>query len=225
MPVTTYKQWTIHYTDEDELNTLVEEIFKRRIYYVDLDTSTPLIIDAGAHIGLPTLYFHSLYPKAKFILFEPNPDNVVLLRKNLEANDISNVEIVEKALIGNKVRNTLHVHDRWSLLSSLHEGGWTGEESMRSIEVETTPLAPYLEEHVSLLKMDIEGMETEVLEAARNQLPQIGHLIVEFHRTKNHNEEKLLKILRQYFHSLDITVDERHERNFQNRLLMIEAHH
>lgn len=224
MQVTDYRGLTIHYNDTDELKTLLEETFKHNSYYVDLETSTPRIIDAGAHIGVPALYFHSLYPHAKMLLFEPNPANLELLRLNLEANNVTDAVVLPKALVGKTPHHTLYTNSRWTVFSSLLPGGWTGDEASEPIEVETTPLLPYLAEPIDLLKMDIEGMETEVIEAAREGLRNVAHLILEFHRTKTHTEDRMLKILNPYFGTIEVTEDQRHERDRHNQLLMIEAH-
>lgn len=223
MPTTTYRDLTIHYTDEDELNTLLDEIWRRRIYYVDLPTNTPTIIDAGAHIGLATLYLHSLYPRAKFICVEPNPQNLKLLEKNLRDNNVENFTIIPKALSNHEGKVKLFVNPKWTVFSSLKNGGWTGEEKGEHIEVEATSLSSLISEHVDLLKIDIEGEETVVLREAQNLLKFIDHIIIEFHKTKNHNEDLVLKLLKNSFKTVDITTDERRERNKSNQLLLIEA--
>jgi FkbM family methyltransferase len=42
----------------------------------------PLIIDAGANIGLSTLFFSRIYPKARIICVEPERNNLELLAAN-----------------------------------------------------------------------------------------------------------------------------------------------
>jgi len=223
MPTTHYKDLIIHYNDEDELKTLEEEIWRRRTYYVDLPTNTPTIIDAGAHIGLATLYLHSLYPRAKFICIEPNPANLKLLESNLKDNNVENVTIIPKALSSHEGRVKLFVNPNWTVFSSLKSGGWTGEETGEYVEVETVLLSSLLTEHVDLLKLDIEGEETTVIREAQNQLKLIDHLIIEFHKTKNHSEDLILKLLKNNFKSVEFTLDERKERTKTNQLLLIEA--
>lgn len=223
MKTTTFRDLTIHYNDEDELATLIDEIWRRRTYYVDLPTNTPYIIDAGAHIGLATLYFHSLYPQARFLCIEPNPNNLVLLKKNLEDNRVENVTILPNALSDQEKTVQLFTNPHWTVFSSLKHGGWTGDEQGEYIEVETRRLSPYLQEHVDVLKIDIEGEETAVLREAQHYLKHVDHLLLEFHKTKTHTEDLVLKLLRQNFHSIDVTVDDRKEHRKSNQLLMIEA--
>lgn len=220
---TTFRNFTINYSDEDELQTLIDEIWKKRTYYVDLPTNTPVIIDAGAHIGLATLYFHSLYPRAQITCIEPNPQNVELLKQNLTVNLIENVTIIPKALSGDTGTTTLFANPKWSVYSSLKKGGWTGEEPGYGVVVETTTLSSLINSHVDLLKMDIEGSETEVLREAQNKLKFVDHLILEFHKTQGQSEELVLKILRNFYKEINVIVDERREHNRHNQLLLIEA--
>lgn len=56
---------TFFYTNENEFKKLYEEIFKTHMYYVELDTMSPRILDCGGHIGLATMYFKTQYPDAK----------------------------------------------------------------------------------------------------------------------------------------------------------------
>lgn len=223
MPVAQFRGLTIHYYDEDELKTLLDEIWRRRTYYVDLPTNTPVIIDGGAHIGLTTLYLHSLYPQATFICIEPNPQNLNLLKANLKDNNVEKVTIIPKALSGHEGKVKLFSNPRWTVFSSLKSGGWTGEEKGEFIEVETIGLSSFLKNHIDLLKLDIEGEETTVIREAQNQLKFVDHLILEFHKTKTHHEELILKLLRNNFDSVEVSEDERKECTRTNRLLLIEA--
>ena len=223
MPVTTFRDLTIHYTDEDELNTLLEEIWRKRSYYADLNTNTPYIIDAGAHIGITTLYLHSLYPQAEFLCIEPNPQNLILLKQNLAENNVTNVTILPKALSKTEGTVKLFTNSRWTVFSSLLPNGWTGEEKGEYVDVETIPFSSLLTRPIDLVKMDIEGEETIVIREAQAKLHFIKHIIIEFHKTHTHHEEFILKLLRNVYKHVDVSKDERKERTRSNQLLMIEA--
>src|SRR3990167_3249761 len=56
------------------------------------------IIDGGSFIGLSCLYFKKKYPGARITIFEPDKNALSFLRKNIGANHIKNVEIIEKGL-------------------------------------------------------------------------------------------------------------------------------
>lgn len=224
MPYTEFRGLKITYRDEYELNTLIDEIWRRRTYYADLETNNPTIIDAGAHIGLATLYLHTLYPHAKFICIEPNPTNLPLLRQNLQENGVENVTIIPKALSDHEGTVNFFTHPDWTVFSSTKSGGWTGEEKGEMLEVECTTLSSLINEPIDLLKIDVEGEETKVIREAQNNLRLVKHLILEFHKTKTHKEDLILKILKGNFRNVDVTEDERKEKTRTNQLLLIEAY-
>ncbi len=226
MPQTTFRSLSITYHDEREYKTLIEEIFKKNVYYVDFDTDRPVIIDAGAHIGIATLYFRSLYPKAEVVCIEPNPQNLTYLRQNLAANSLDGITVFDKALVGSREKRTmipLYTNNQWTVFSSLQTGGWTGEESGKPVLVGAMKLSSLLTRPIDLLKLDIEGAETDVLLEAGQKLSMVRHLICEFHKTEKHHEDQVLKILKQHFKTTTVTVDTRKEKNPKNKLLLIES--
>ena len=66
---------------------VVEEIFVSGCYQSDLkDAHT--ILDLGANIGVAAAFFSRCYPTASLVCVEPVPDNLRLLRRNIEANNL-----------------------------------------------------------------------------------------------------------------------------------------
>ena len=94
--------------DRPTLNHLYREIFARQQYYFRAETESPLILDCGANLGMASLYFKWLYPKARVRAFEPDPSTFELLKQNLARNgvDVSRTT----ALCGIKTA-------RWTFLS------------------------------------------------------------------------------------------------------------
>ena len=62
------------------------EIFTRNAYAVGPEVLDPAgvraIVDAGAHIGMASLYFADRYLNARILSIEPNPENFALLKAN-----------------------------------------------------------------------------------------------------------------------------------------------
>jgi FkbM family methyltransferase len=46
-------------------------------------TAKPLIIDAGAHIGMATAYFEAVWPRASIVAIEPDDDNMDMMVHNV----------------------------------------------------------------------------------------------------------------------------------------------
>lgn len=152
------------------------EIFEKEIYRFETAKAEPLIIDGGANIGLSVIYFKRLYPRSRIIAFEPDPAIFAVLKNNCMNFGLNDVELVDKAL--------------WTSDTTLkfrREGGEGGRiagklDGTNLIEVHTRRLKDYLEvQPVELLKLDIEGAETEVLRDCKNQLSNVRFLFVEYH--------------------------------------------
>lgn len=200
--------YTFYYPNEIEFRYLFEEIFKKYIYYVQLETMEPRILDCGAHIGLTSMYFKSLYPGARITAFEPDPANLEIMKTNFETNRMTDVEIIPKALWSSQTQLQLHIdtdiENKWTSTGSLLKGSWTGKQPSTPITVEAVPLSSYLNEPIDILKMDIEGAETEVLKECRDKLSNVKYLFVEFHATRLHRPEELVTLLLNA--NFDITV-------------------
>lgn len=197
---TAYLNYQIDYLNHEEFTDLKREIFTYQIYYFDSQTPNPVIIDGGAHIGLSTLYFKHLYPQAQIVAFEPNPLTFALLEKNVEQNHLENVTLHQKALSKHNGEAQFFMDEtdwQWLSTSSLIEHAWNGQQKTKSLKVEATRLDQYLSDYkqIDLLKLDIEGAETQVLMSIRDQLPKIKNLIFEFHPTKTQNLNQLLSFL------------------------------
>jgi len=61
----------------------VNEIYLQEVYKFCTDQIDPLIIDAGANIGLSLIYFKRLYPQARIIAYEPDNSIFKLLESNV----------------------------------------------------------------------------------------------------------------------------------------------
>ena len=197
--------------NEKELKLLQKEIFSNEIYKIKLDKNIPKIIDAGAYIGLSTLYFKTIYPKAKILSFEPNPNIFPLLEENIEINDLKGVTLKKLALGNKKAIRNLYIDssNNYSFsTSSFIKDAWNGEQHTSPIEVKVEKLSDYISENVDLLKMDIEGAEKEVLEELRdsNKLHLIRNIIFEFHPSKINQLNHLKNILSS--NNMDITIKE-----------------
>jgi FkbM family methyltransferase len=165
----------IHYNNGPEILHSLKEIFVEEVYLTRFDTDTPKILDCGANIGLSVLYFKSKYPGANIIAFEPDPTNFTLLKKNIEGNNLHNVELRNEAVW--KDNTTIEFVSDGTLGSKI---GSTSSGS-NVIRMNATRLRDYLDEKIDFLKLDIEGAEYEVLKDCKDKLGSIQYLFIEFH--------------------------------------------
>lgn len=193
--------FTVYYRQGEEFHRLKREIFTQGQYYLELATPQPVIIDAGAHIGLATLYFKKMYPKAQIWALEPLPANFELLHKNVTENQLAGVTLIAAALTGSGQTTWLHADATptgWWSTASRQAGAWNGQQQTTPQQVPARQLSQLLAEikqPVDILKLDIEGSELEVLGEAAPGLRQVQHLILEFHPIKTQSLTQLLALL------------------------------
>ena len=58
------------------------------------------ILDAGANIGLTSIFFKAFFPQTKIIALEPNSSNFTTLNKNLINNNYNDIIALKKGLWG-----------------------------------------------------------------------------------------------------------------------------
>jgi hypothetical protein len=109
--------------------------------------------------------------------------------------------------------------DKWYSVGGIHDGAWNGKQKSWKIEVKCRPLTEYLTMPVDLLKMDIEGAELKVLQAAGEKLKAVKHLIMEYHPVAGNALNEVKQTLtRQGF-----TFEVKGGKDKDEGLLMLEA--
>jgi FkbM family methyltransferase len=139
------------------------------------------IIDAGANVGLASIWFTSRYPSARVIAVEPEKSNYAILARNVAP--FANVIPVRAALWCHS--GTLEVDD------PNDEGPWafqTRELAKSPSSVQKVPcltVSELMSEYdlgwVDLLKVDIEGAEKEVFSSPDEWIGSVGAIAIELH--------------------------------------------
>lgn len=120
------------------------------------------IADVGANIGYYLLLFaNGVGPGGTIHCFEPEPDNLAELRRNVAANGLTNVQVHPVAVGSADGAVAL----RPGLNGAVAETGGPG-----TLEVPLRRLDSVLTGGVDLLKIDVEGYEGHVLAGARELL-------------------------------------------------------
>ncbi len=135
------------------------------------------VVDVGANIGLYTTFLGSVIsPDSKILSFEPNEAMRERLKKNLQLNNINNVEVFPYAVGEKKEKLHLHFPSRWLPLSFFNSGEASlipgKKQYKKSIEIEVVPLHDIVPEtaKIDLIKIDVEGVEDKVLYPYLNNL-------------------------------------------------------
>lgn len=152
-----------------------DEVFIEKEY--DLDYGEPkYIIDAGAHIGLTTVFFAAKYPSAKIVAVEPESSNFAMLLKN--TSSLRNVSCVNAGLWSKTTRlRILNTNsDTWGFRVSETQSA----EGIPAIGVSDL-MNMFDLPQIDVLKLDVEGSEKEVLTHATEWMSNVSTMIVELH--------------------------------------------
>ena len=158
--------------------SILDEVVILGGYDFTLPADPQVIIDAGANIGLATLWFKKRYPNARIIAVEPDAGNFDLLRRNVA--HLPDVEVLQAALA------PMDGMVGWATEGLRHSGFHIRERQPGENGVEAISMGSLMKRfelaRVSLLKLDIEGGEKELFEAEDlSWMDRVDTLAVELH--------------------------------------------
>ncbi|KAK4234329.1 putative FkbM family methyltransferase [Achaetomium macrosporum] len=184
--------FSIYGPSERESRFIYNEIYDDHCYDTPNLPPSPFIIDAGANIGLFTLYYKQKFPSATILAFEPAPQTYQTLLRNLALHGLAEDPLIETYHSGLGEReetakltfypnapgnSTLFPDQKEGLkelvASKFPEHGvevidaWLGKEE--EVEISIQRLSHFLRARkgeigsIDLLKVDVEGAEFDVL--------------------------------------------------------------
>lgn len=168
--------WSLEIPDAASFLASWREIFVERQLAFPWSGPPPRILDLGANVGLSVMFFRAAHPQAPITAVEADPAIFRTLEKNLGANGISGVELLNRAAWTSAGRIPFRPEgaDGGRIVPP---GGTTG-----TIEVETLDVPALLDARpFDVIKMDIEGAEAVVLPACRAGLARARFVAVEYH--------------------------------------------
>jgi FkbM family methyltransferase len=187
----------IAHFDGPALKHLYRDIFARQHYYFRANTHSPVILDCGANIGMATLYFKWLYPKARIEAFEPDPDAFALLETNIARNHLNNVVAHNCALWDENGQIEFFVDhaNPGSLLMSADASRLKGE----AIQVPSRKLSEFIQGPIDFLKLDVEGAENRIVSdlISEGRIHYIRQMVIEYHHHMSNQRSCLADFLRQ----------------------------
>jgi len=178
---------------------VIKDVFWHRVYsppgFAVEDGA--VVVDVGAHIGAFAAFAARAAKDVAVLAFEPHPENFELLTSNLARNGLTQVRAQNCGVAGSKGSRDLHVSTN-PAGHSLHIAEPGRNDAM---PVPTVTLADVLAMHalpaIDLLKMDCEGAEYEILEAAvPDALRRVRRIAMEAHRLDgSRTPERLASLL------------------------------
>jgi FkbM family methyltransferase len=185
----------VAFLDHYWLVEMFEEIFLRRQYYFESAEEQPLIVDVGSNIGKSILFFKRLFPAAAIIGFEPDPAAFRLLKRNVEANWLRDVSLLNVAVYDGA--DSVQLYGDPTTPGSPQHSTRRGRVGGTSQEVPATRLSDHLAEPVAYLKLDVEGAERVVIEELERsgKLGLVERMAIEYHHHVEEREDLLGDLL------------------------------
>lgn len=151
-------------------NPTLERVQLRGLFYEQSDLEVlfehikpgAVCVDVGANTGNHTVFFAKVLNASKVIPIEPNPDTVRILERSIAANELANVDCSKLGIgVGKEAGQFDLVVGR---------RGYLGTARLSPSTEGTIPvqaLDDLIAEPVDLIKIDVEMMEIEVINGAR----------------------------------------------------------
>lgn len=174
---------------------IINEEFKNVVQLIHQhDIKIKNVIDAGANIGLTTLYLKEHFPETEILCIEPDASNQAQLSQHIALNNLTKVELIKGGVWS---------HNSWLNIDNTFRDGLEWSRRLKPSETERGNIPVYSINHmladkqwdsIDLLKMDIEGAEetifsessdlsflnkTKVITIEVHNMLEVGHRIVE----------------------------------------------
>jgi FkbM family methyltransferase len=177
---------------------IVEEVFVDKCYdrFSDLGQH-PVVVDVGGYIGDFSLYAAMELNAEKGVVCEPMVENLEILRRNVERNELSTRIVVVPAAVSDR-DGDIAIHVKKIDGGEIHASSHLYQESdRRVIPCISLPtlMAQYALRTVDLLKIDCEGAEYDIILGTPNEcFADIRNLVMEITPIENY-ESKLALVI------------------------------
>lgn len=171
--------------NKKKLEPRLTNLFEKIIGQLNQKKEDSYFYDVGANIGLYSWLCRKLSSNRKILAFEPDPKNFELLQMTKENSKIKNINLFNIAL-SNRMETVSFQQDTLTSATGMISDGQTpwiekylGQET-NSIQVNTDYLdnKTFKRQDPSLIKIDVEGHELEVLRGGEKKLSQCKPLLL-----------------------------------------------
>jgi FkbM family methyltransferase len=168
-------------------------------FIVDNIRSGSVFIDIGANVGYYTLLASSLVGQSgKVLAFEPSPSIFKMLGRNIELNNCSNVELFSIGISDREKMADFYMYD-----GNIGHSSFIPSDSRYRLEARvalkplTAVVSPADISRAQMLKIDVEGSESEVLHALIPMLDTLPNAVKILCEVKLNGESKERKNVRR----------------------------
>jgi FkbM family methyltransferase len=144
---------------------------------------TPLIIDGGGNIGAVSVLLSAMFPHARIVLVEPDDQNCAMAQRNTER--LGNVELRRSALWSSPKILRMSTGSDAGAGNAISVSAREDQAAAGSSDIAATTIDAIMAERsdseLLLLKIDIEGAETEAIAAGADWAKSAPVCIIEPH--------------------------------------------
>ncbi len=186
-------------------NVIREDYFTDGVHLFEGAT----VVDIGANFGsFCILASKKVGPTGKVVAFEPSLSVFDRLIKNIEINDISNIQAFSEAVSDKDGYLNFSIHKRSAFSTLVDSVDERSNETATNLRVRTKSINTLISElgcDIDLLKIDCEGSEYAILRSFDPRLaPLVRQISMEVHKIDGHDEAEIGSLLR----NLGFTVHE-----------------
>jgi len=176
----------IHYRPETTDEKVIEEVIegneyqKKKIGFVF--EADDVWLDLGANIGTFAMFVLSM--GASVICVEPEPSNISMLRHNLQSNFKRDYQILQCGVSTKRGKMPLYLcngdYNKYRHSMTMSSGRKHISVDVKPLDVLWHMKCTRTNQAVNAIKMDIEGMEIELLEKYGDKMGHLKKLVFEY---------------------------------------------
>jgi len=172
------------------------------------------IVDIGGGIGDYSLFAAFNRPQARILVFEPFADSYHILQRNIDLNQITNVEIFAQA-VGSQDGRLKFIspsNDPLSIQTTSSESTAPDTMTVSSVSLASI-LADPANPQIDLLKLDCEGAEYDILMNSDPAIfERIDRIVMEYHdQITPYNHTDLASFLRKHGYRVELWQNAAHD--------------
>lgn len=190
-------KWIANYgMEKDIINRILRSLSSGDIYW-----------DVGANIGLHTIFPAKKVNSGTVLAFEPHPSNSSRLKKNIDINDLDNIDVMDVALSDADSSMELKLEDPDpgaggnTLKSENRSGGLFQDSDTISVNcISGDGLIDAGHKIPETIKIDVEGAEMEVIKGMEGILSndKCTNVFCEVHRHYSVSKEEYQNRMKQF---------------------------